>query len=75
MARAKPTSLSGRINSLESQAEEARGELERLRKEESYLHEQMEKAEGQLAYYEALLRDLRKQVAPRQQLREVMTKI
>lgn len=53
----------------------ARQDLDRLRKEETYLHNQMEKAEGQLAYYEALLRDLRKQVAPRERLRDVMTKL
>lgn len=75
MARQRPTSLSDRITRLQTQAEDARRELERLRTEEGYLREQVEKAEGQLEYYESLLADLRKQAVPRERVRDVLTKL
>lgn len=75
MARLRPTSLSDKILRLEQQAEEVRQELEKLRKEETYLQEQSEKARGQLAYYEALLRDLRKQNVRREGMRDVVGRI
>ncbi len=75
MARLRPTSLSDRISRLQEQAAEARDELERLRKEEGYLREQVEKAEGQLEYYESLLSDLRKKAVPREGVRDVLTRM
>lgn len=75
MARLRPTSLSDRISRLQEQAAEARDELERLRKEEGYLREQVEKAEGQLEYYQSLLSDLRKKAVPREGVRDVLTRM
>lgn len=49
-----------------------RADLEKLREQETYLQEQMEKAKGQLAYYETLLKDLRKRTVKREGMREVM---
>jgi predicted nucleic acid-binding Zn-ribbon protein len=72
VARLRPTSLSDRILRLEQQAEEVRRELEKLQKEEEYLREQTEKAEGQLTYYEALLKDLRKRSVNRESMRKVV---
>ncbi len=75
MARLRPTSLSDRISRLQEQAAEARDELERLRNEEGYLREQVEKAEGQLEYYQSLLSDLRKKAVPRERVRDVLTRM
>ena len=72
MARLAATSLSDRILRLQEQAEGVRAELEKLTKQEAYLQEQMEKAQSQLAYYDGLLRDLRKKSQARAPLREVL---
>jgi predicted nucleic acid-binding Zn-ribbon protein len=72
VARLAATSLSDRIGHLQEQAEQVRSELQKLQKQEAYLQEQMEKAESQLAYYEGLLRDLRKRTHARPPLREVL---
>ena len=75
MARLAATPLSDRILRLQEQAEEVRAELEKLRKEEAYLREQTEKAEGQLAYYEELLKDLKRRTQRRKPLHDVIGRL
>lgn len=59
MARRIPTSLFDRIAYLQQLQSECEGEIHMYEREERYLREQIRKAQGQLAYYERLLRELK----------------